>query len=165
MIAFVHFHTVNWSEGSRLISSNCPKPGYASCNVSTRKKGCWSWWRFWLEGSTVVGITWKNVSKCVMHSFIFLLYGIAADDGDHKKPSQTIHGTIFPGKEKTYISIQKPPGSRMSPTWTMAGPLPKWHLSIRIQPEWPWILQRSCFRYLRGNLWFFTTFGTENPSS
>ena len=24
----------------------CPQPGYASYNVSTRKKGCWSWWRF-----------------------------------------------------------------------------------------------------------------------
>ena len=56
------------------------------------------------------------MEKCIKMCYGFLLYGIAADDGDHKKPSQAIHGTIFPGKEKPYISIHKPPGSRMSPT-------------------------------------------------
>ena len=106
MIAFVHFHTGNWGEGSRLLSSSLPPAWICQLQCFNEKEGVLVLVKILLEGSTVVGITWKNASKCVMHSFILLLYVIAADDGDHKKPSQTIHSTFSPGKEKTYIYSQ-----------------------------------------------------------
>ena len=95
-----------------------------------------------LEGCIYIYIHYRvdgtMLNKCVVHSFmLFLIYFCTfmlqmGSIGNHLKLSMVPFV-----QERKYISIHNPPGSRMSNTWTMPGALSKWHLSTKIQPEWP----------------------------